>query len=166
MYMSLKACCCSNSLRFNLYCFLYSAFFCFLTASVLISAILVTRSAWATLDSFCFFFYCMTSRTRYGVCSVSKVIRNNREVRHIHVNKHQALWRGPCNTQRQARELISGPDLAMGARLLSFNRTQTGVVTGLLTGHNTLRRHLLIMGLCNDPMCRKCVTEEETSVHI
>jgi hypothetical protein len=23
-----------------------------------------------------------------------------------------------------------------------------------------------IMGLCNDPMCRKCGTEEETSVHI
>jgi len=22
------------------------------------------------------------------------------------------------------------------------------------------------MGLCNDPMCRKCGTEEETSVHI
>jgi hypothetical protein len=62
--------------------------------------------------------------------------------------------------------MISGPDLALGARLLSFNRTQTRVVTGLLTGHNTLRRHLHIMGLCNDSMCRKCGTEEETSVHI
>jgi len=80
-------------------------------------------------------------------------------------NKHPALWRGLCSKQRQARELISGPDLAMGARLLSFNRTQTRVVIGLLTGHNTLRRRLH-MGLCNDPMCRKCGTEEETSVHI
>jgi len=68
--------------------------------------------------------------------------------------------------KRQARELISGPDPAIGARLLSFNRTQTRVVIGLLTGHNTLRRHLHIMGLCNDPMCRKCDPEEETSVHI
>jgi len=74
--------------------------------------------------------------------------------------------RGPCSTQRQAWKLISGLDLAMGARLLSFNRTQTRVVIGLLTGYNTLRRHLHIMGLCNDPMCRKCGTEEETSVHI
>ena len=81
-------------------------------------------------------------------------------------NKHLALWRGPCSTQRQSRELISGPDLAIGARLLSFNRTQTRVAIGLLTGHNTLRRHLHIMGLCDDPMCRKCGTEEETSVHI
>jgi len=39
---------------------------------------------------------------------------------------------------------------------LSFNRTQTRVVIGLLTGHNTLRRYLHIMGLCNDLMCRKC----------
>jgi len=67
-------------------------------------------------------------------------------------NKHLALWRDPCSTQRQARELISGPNLAMGDRLLSFNRTQTMVVADLLTGHNTLRRHLHIMGLCNDPM--------------
>jgi hypothetical protein len=61
----------------------------------------------------------------------------------------QAVWylsprlRGPCSTQRQAQELISGPDLATGAQLLSFNRTQSRVVIGLLTGHNTFRRHIL-----------------------
>jgi hypothetical protein len=81
-------------------------------------------------------------------------------------NQHLALWRGPCSTQRQAGELISGPDLATRARLLSFNRTQSRVVIGLLTGRNTFRRHLYIMGLSNNPICRKCGTEEETSVHI
>jgi len=40
------------------------------------------------------------------------------------------------------------------------------VVIGLLTGHYTLRRHLHIMGLGNNPTCRKCGTEEETSVHV
>jgi hypothetical protein len=80
-------------------------------------------------------------------------------------NQHLALWRGPCSTQA-VRELISGPSLATGARLLSFNRTQTRAVIGLLTGHNTLRRHLHVMGLSNDPACWKCGTEEETSVHI
>ena len=59
-----------------------------------------------------------------------------------------------------------GLDLATRARLLSFNRTQSRVVIGLLTGHNTLRRHLYIMGLSNKPICRNCDTEEETSVHI
>jgi len=80
--------------------------------------------------------------------------------------QHLALWRGPCSTQRQAWELISGPNLATGARLLFFNRTQSRVVIGLLTGHNTLRRPLHIMVLSNNPICRKCGTEEETSVYI
>jgi len=59
--------------------------------------------------------------------------------------QHLALWHGPRSTQGQARELISGPDLAIGARLLPFNSTQSRVVISLLTGHNTLRRHLHIM---------------------
>ena len=61
-----------------------------------------------------------------------------------------AFWHGPC-TRRQAWELISGPNLATGAQPLSFNRTQSRVVIGLLTGHNTLRRHLYIMGLYSNP---------------
>jgi hypothetical protein len=40
------------------------------------------------------------------------------------------------------------------------------VVTGLLTGHNTLRRHLHLMGLTDSPLCRRCGAEDETSVHI
>jgi hypothetical protein len=56
--------------------------------------------------------------------------------------------------------------VAIGARLLSFNRTQSRAVIGLLTGHDTLRRHLHVMGLSNDPTCRKCGTEEETSVYV
>jgi hypothetical protein len=60
----------------------------------------------------------------------------------------------------------SGPSPATEARLLSFNRTQSRVVTGLLTRHNTPRRLLNLMGLSNNPPCRKCGTEEETSAHI
>jgi len=62
--------------------------------------------------------------------------------------------------------LISDPDLATGARLLSFNRTGTRAVIGLLTGHNTLRRHLHVTGLNDNPTCRKCGTEKEASAHI
>jgi hypothetical protein len=29
--------------------------------------------------------------------------------------QHLALWRGPCSTQRQTWEMISGPNLARGA---------------------------------------------------
>jgi hypothetical protein len=81
-------------------------------------------------------------------------------------NQHLVMWRVPCSTQRHPRELISGPDLAPRARCLSFNRTQSRVVIGFLTGHNTLRGHLYIMGLSDNPTCRKCGTEKETSVHV
>ena len=64
------------------------------------------------------------------------------------------------------RKLISDPDRATEARRLSCNRTQTKVVIGLLTAHNNLSRHLCIMGIRNDPICRRCGIEEETSVHV
>ena len=48
---------------------------------------------------------------------------------------------------------------------LSFNRTQSRAVTGLLTGRDTLRRHLHLIGLSESPMCR-CGEEDETSAHI
>ena len=75
------------------------------------------------------------------------------------------MWRGHCSNQRQARKLVMGPSPATKAGLLFFSRTQFRVVTGLLAGHNTLRRHLYVVGLSNDPTYRKCVMEEETSVH-
>jgi len=40
------------------------------------------------------------------------------------------------------------------------------VVTGVLTGHNILRKDIYLMGLINNPICWMCGTEEETSVHI
>jgi hypothetical protein len=64
---------------------------------------------------------------------------------------------------RGAPELISGPSL--GTRV-KFNRTQSRVVTGLLTGHNTLRRHLYLLGLLDSPMYEGCGVKEKTSAHI
>jgi len=40
------------------------------------------------------------------------------------------------------------------------------VVTGLLAGHNTLRRHNYIKGLIDSPVCWRCAAEEETSSHV
>jgi len=47
-----------------------------------------------------------------------------------------------------------------------FNRIQSRAVTDLLTGHSTLKRHLYILGLLDNPLCRKCRVREETSAHI
>jgi hypothetical protein len=81
-------------------------------------------------------------------------------------NQHWIWWQGFGDTQRQAQELISGPCLGAKARFLSFNRTQPRAATGLLTKHNSLRRHLHLMGLPDSPLCGRCGVEDETSAHI
>ena len=80
-------------------------------------------------------------------------------------NQHWARWRCLGGTQRQAQELISGPGRDAKAKLMSFNRTQSRAVIGLLTGRNNLRIHLHILGLTVSPLCRKCGVKEETSAH-
>ena len=37
-------------------------------------------------------------------------------------NEHLALWRGPCSTQREARELISGPKLCYNGPIIVFEQ--------------------------------------------
>jgi len=81
-------------------------------------------------------------------------------------NQHGAQWRGLGDTQRQAHEFISGPSLGTRAKFMTLSRIQSRVVTGLLTGHNTLRRHLYLLGLSNSPLCRWCEAGEETSAHV
>jgi hypothetical protein len=82
------------------------------------------------------------------------------------INQHWVRWRSLGDTQRQARELISRPCLSAKARFLSFNRTQSRAVTGFLTEHNILRRHLHLLGLLDSLLYRRCGAEEETSVHL
>jgi len=44
--------------------------------------------------------------------------------------------------------------------------TQSRAVTGILTGHNILRRYLHLIGLSDSPLCKRCGAEDETSAHI
>jgi hypothetical protein len=81
-------------------------------------------------------------------------------------NQHRARWRSLGDTQRQDQELISGSSLSAKTKFMFFNRTQSRAVIGLLTGHNTLRRHLHPLGSLDSPLCRRCAVKEETSAHI
>ena len=49
---------------------------------------------------------------------------------------------------------------------MTLSRIKSRVVTGLLTGHNTLRRNLYLLGLSNSPLCRWCGAGEEISAHV
>jgi hypothetical protein len=80
-------------------------------------------------------------------------------------SQHSASWNDPSSTLRQARELISRPNRSNRVKLSSLNRTQSRVVTGFLTGHNTLRKHLFLLGLADSPVCRGRGMKE-TSAHV
>jgi hypothetical protein len=81
-------------------------------------------------------------------------------------NQHMTMWPGLTSARRQAWELISGPSPVAETRQLSFSRIKSRVFTGLLTGHNTLRRHLYIVGLIENSLCKRWGAEEETSAHV
>ena len=49
---------------------------------------------------------------------------------------------------------------------MTFNTIQSRVVSGLLTGHNTLRKHLYLLGLLDSHLWWKCGLGEETSANI
>jgi hypothetical protein len=58
-------------------------------------------------------------------------------VQSSHKEAKQAIaTEGLDSTQREARELISHPSPTAKSRLTSINKTQSRVVTDLLTGHN------------------------------
>jgi hypothetical protein len=80
-------------------------------------------------------------------------------------NQHLAMWLILNNTQRQAHNPILGANPTAKIRLLSFNSTQSKVVTGLLTGHNILRRQLHLMGLIHIRLCR-CGADDEISAFV
>lgn len=80
-------------------------------------------------------------------------------------DQHIHLWKSLTSTQRQAWELISDPNLTAKIRLLSFNRMQSRVVTGLLTWHKTtLRRNFYLMGLIDSP-CVGSVGQKKKPQH-
>jgi hypothetical protein len=60
------------------------------------------------------------------------------------------LWKlGLISTQRQNQKLILDLSLTAKTTVLSFTRTQSKVVIGLIIGDYTLRRHFYLMGLTN-----------------
>jgi hypothetical protein len=67
---------------------------------------------------------------------------------------------------RQLKFFIGRPLDKLSQDLLALDRKQFRWVTGLLTGHYTLRWHLHIMGLSENSKSRKCGQEEESSYHI
>jgi len=61
---------------------------------------------------------------------------------------------------RHTKLYINGQTLA-----LSLRKQDLCLLTGLLTGHVSLNKHLTIMKLQSDPLCPLCKEDSETSLH-
>ncbi|KAJ8971488.1 hypothetical protein NQ317_004598 [Molorchus minor] len=61
-----------------------------------------------------------------------------------------------------------GPEPILGLTkcLLGMNRRDIRMVTGLLTGHCHLSRHLQLIGIAEGPECRWCLEDTDTSSHV
>jgi len=60
------------------------------------------------------------------------------------------------NTCRQTKMFLEHRSKARSRELLNLPWNLLRTVTGIITGHNTLSRHMNIMGLYNDPLCEHC----------
>lgn len=80
------------------------------------------------------------------------------------MQKHKEHWevKDGC---KQAKQFLEGPNVKTARRLLSLPRKQLRVVTGLLTGHCALNRHLALLKIAPHPDCDFCEMGEETSLH-
>lgn len=97
-------------------------------------------------------------------CGISK------STTRAHINKwmlHKSQeWWHNTPALRQAKEFIKGPSPKIADYLLSQNRRTTRIIVGLLTGHCRLNKHMKALGLAEDTLCRFCMEEEETAVHV
>jgi hypothetical protein len=80
-------------------------------------------------------------------------------------NQHMTMWQGSYHYPEICSKTDFRSQSDCKARALSF-KTQSRAVSDLLTGHNTLRRQLYLMGLTKIPLCRRCAAEEDTSTHV
>nr|CAI5847363.1 unnamed protein product [Callosobruchus analis] len=74
----------------------------------------------------------------------------------------QHLWSSPSGSGTISRACRENRTILS----LSLDRSNLRMLVGLLTGHNTFRRHLFVMRVVDDPTCTWCGEEEESSAHI
>ena len=61
---------------------------------------------------------------------------------------------------------MEGPQQGRTTKLLNMSRQQLSVVIGLLTGHLSLNGHLYNFGKDISPLCRRCLSGNETVEHL
>ncbi|XP_055628203.1 uncharacterized protein LOC129769762 [Toxorhynchites rutilus septentrionalis] len=86
------------------------------------------------------------------------------ELKSWKISMIEANWRA-LSTSRQSRSFIT-PCNRITRSLLSLNKADLSMLTGLLTGHCPSRYHLKKIGKITDDKCRFCNFDAETSEHL
>jgi len=76
-------------------------------------------------------------------------------------NKRWHSIRGCC----QAKQLMLGVNIRLSKYALRLSCRDVRILISLLTGHNSLNRHLPMLKRKNDASCPLCEEEQETSLH-
>jgi hypothetical protein len=78
---------------------------------------------------------------------------------------HKRHWDSTTGL-KQAKGLIFGPSAKTTKDLLKLNRDKLRWVVGLRNGPYHLKGHLFKMDLTEDPICERCLEEDESATHI
>jgi hypothetical protein len=74
--------------------------------------------------------------------------------------KHPEYWQ-TIHGLRQAKDFLKRTSARRAGELLSLNRNQLRILTGLFTGHCHLKGHLV-----DSPECDRCKQASETASHV
>ena len=88
-----------------------------------------------------------------------------KELQHWACREQWWQWR-EATKFRQAKQLLRQVDLSFTKYALRLSRTDLRILTGLLTGHADLNRHLTLMQTRTDAACPLCQEDEETVLHL
>lgn len=94
-----------------------------------------------------------------GMNTIRKELRSEEEREKI---KHWNNLPG----MRQSKTLLGGYNLGRYRTIIRLDKARLRTLTGFLTGHCRLRKHLRTLGLEEEDDCRLCGEEEETPEHL
>ncbi|XP_074114897.1 uncharacterized protein LOC141537672 [Cotesia typhae] len=80
-------------------------------------------------------------------------------------DRFQEVW-AEAKGMKHTRALIKGPSKTLGLSLIGLDKKILRKIVGFITGHWTTRRHLKHMGVSENSICPRCLTEEETPLHL
>ena len=89
-----------------------------------------------------------------GICA--KAARG--VIRYWTKRKNEDYWKSICG-QGQAKVFLGGEgkkNTKKAGELVSLNRNQLRIMTGMLTGHSRLKEELFQLELVNSPKCDRC----------